>query len=79
MPKRRHAHRWPPKGSYPHPDGGYVLPGKAKNGIQVTGHLKAEPDTEKLAKRSSNSPNTSTRRNARASRRALIVRQCSRD
>lgn len=50
MPKRKRARKWPPKGSYPHPDGGYVLPTtKGKNGIRVTGHLKAEPDTKALA------------------------------
>lgn len=52
MSKRRRARSWPQKGSYPHPAGGYIVHGPVKPGqrIRVVGHLKAEPDTEKLAK-----------------------------
>jgi len=51
IPKRSRARSWPPKGSYPHPAGGHILRGKRGHGnrIQVTGHLRAEPDTKKLA------------------------------
>lgn len=49
--KRRHARGWPPKGSYPHPASGHIHQGPKKPGqrIRVTAHLKAEPDTKKLA------------------------------
>jgi hypothetical protein len=50
MKRRRHARKWPPKGSYPHPAGGHIIPGRPKNGIRVTGHLKAKPDFDALAK-----------------------------
>jgi hypothetical protein len=50
MKRRRHAHKWPPKGSYPHPTGGYIISSRRKNGIKATGHLKAEPDENALAK-----------------------------
>jgi len=50
-PKRRPARSRPPKGSYPHPTGGHILPGPRdpRNRIHVTAHLKAEPDTKMLA------------------------------
>jgi hypothetical protein len=52
MSKRKHARNWSPRGSYLHPAGGYILPGGRRPGdrIRVTAHLKAEPDTEKLAR-----------------------------
>jgi len=52
MTKRRHAHR--PKGSYLHPDGGYIVESThvTKNGrrLKVIAHHKAEPDTKAIAK-----------------------------
>jgi len=48
-PKRRHARRWPPKGSYPHPASGRIGPTRQHGRIRATAHLKAEPDTRKLA------------------------------
>jgi len=55
MSKRKHAPRWQPKGSFPLPDGSYAIqsrPFKNTDGrkIIVTGKLRAEPDTEALAK-----------------------------
>lgn len=50
MKRRKRKNDWPPKGAYPHPTGGYILPGKPMNGIRVTAHLKAEPDYDALAK-----------------------------
>lgn len=52
MTKCRHACGWPPKGSYPHPEGSYIVPGSVEPGqrIRVIGHMKAEPDYDKLAK-----------------------------
>lgn len=53
MPKRKPASSWPPKSSYPLPDGSYALDhaGSLKNGrrIHITAKLKAEPDTEAIA------------------------------
>ncbi len=48
-PPRRPARQWPPKGSYPHPAGGYITPTTRGRRIHVTGHLKAEPDMKRLA------------------------------
>ena len=51
MARRKRVRSWPPKGSYPHPAGGYIHhgPRTSGSGIKVTAHLKAEPDTKKLA------------------------------
>lgn len=50
MKRRKRARAWPPKGSYPHPAGGYILEGPVVpgQGIRVSAHLKAEPDMKKL-------------------------------
>ena len=50
MKRRRHARKWPPKGSYPCPTGGHIISARSQNGIRVTGHLKTEPDYHALAK-----------------------------
>ena len=54
MTKRRHAPSWPPKGSYPHPGGGYghdhIYVTKDGRRISITAKLKAEPDTKDLAR-----------------------------
>ena len=54
MTKRKHAPNWPPKGSYPLPDGGYGLDrtyvGKNGRRIRITSKLKAEPDLKALAR-----------------------------
>ncbi|MCP4303960.1 MAG: hypothetical protein GY788_03580 [bacterium] len=48
----RHAHR--PEGSYPHPDGGYIVECThvTKNGrrLKIIAHHKVEPDTKAIAK-----------------------------
>lgn len=53
MTKRRGARGWPPKGAYPLPGGGYGLDRTyvTKDGrrLHSKAHLKAEPDTKKLA------------------------------
>jgi hypothetical protein len=49
MTRCRPARSWPPKGAYPHPAGGYIGPTRTHRGIQVTTHLRAEPDTKRLA------------------------------
>jgi hypothetical protein len=49
MVKRRRPRQWPPKGSYPHPDGGHITPTTGSGRIRITGHLKAEPDLKRLA------------------------------
>jgi hypothetical protein len=49
MKRRKRARKWPPKGSYPHPDGGYVGPTIRHHGVRVAAHFKTEPDTKKLA------------------------------
>ena len=46
MTKRRHALR--PKGSYPHPDGGYIV--ESGRRLKIIAHHKAEPDTKAIAK-----------------------------
>ena len=49
MTRRKRLRQWPPKGSYPHPAGGYITPTTRGGRIRVTGHLKAEPDLKRLA------------------------------
>ena len=50
MPKPRRP--WPPRGSYPHPAGGYVyhVPKRRGDRLQVTVHLRQEPDYQQLAR-----------------------------
>ena len=54
MPKRKPARRWPPKGAYPLPGGGYAQDqdhiNKDGQQIHLRYHLKAEPDLERLAR-----------------------------
>jgi len=52
MKRRKRARDWPPKGSYPHPAGGYIHQGPVRPGqqIRITTHLKQEPDYDALAK-----------------------------
>ena len=55
MTRKRRPRKHPPKGSYPHPDGGYVtehigLPDKHGRRIRLRFLHHAEPDAEKLAR-----------------------------
>lgn len=50
MKRPRHARKWPPKGSYPHPAGGHITSSRSRHGIRVAGHLKDEPNYDKLAR-----------------------------